>query len=188
MLRIITVIIVVILSGCASTSQTQIKIENAFFTEPTKVLLTLITVNGKVIKKPIKKAGSYLIEVERLKSITDETAIQSFHTMRIKVNENSSYKLNSKEENGYIYVWVEDVNTKQIISTVSALSDFDIPAVDLETPIETIAISGQRLTRLDKIGISSCSFRNTVSGMNKGFEGSITDKKLPERLNHSKCD
>ena len=187
MLRIKTIILALFLSACASTNQSNIKIENAYIEKPSKVLLTLITVNGNFYEKPFEKAGSYLIQVERLKAISNETAEQSFHTMRIKLNENSSYKLNSKEKNGYIYVWVEDANTKQIISTVSALSDFEIPAIDLETSIETIAISGQRLSRLDKIGMSPCGFRNTVSSMNKGFEGSITDKKLPKRWNRAKC-
>ncbi|MGB0898116.1 MAG: hypothetical protein ACPGSN_02610 [Psychrobium sp.] len=187
MLRITIIIIATYLAGCASTNQTNIKIENAYMKQPSKVLLTLLTVNGKIYKKPIDKAGSYLIQVERLKSNTDKTAEQSFHTMRVKLNENSTYKFNSKEENGYIYVWVEDVKTKKIMSTVSALSDFEVPSVILESSIETIAISGQRLSRLDKIGMSPCGFRNTVSSMNKGFEGSITDKKLPKRLNHSKC-
>lgn len=185
--KILTITLAIFLTACVSTPKSTINVKDNYLKKPNEILLTLVGVNGKLFEETITEPGSYLFQVERLESLKGEKAQQSFHTMRVKLEDNSNYQLMTKEENGYIYVWLEDIKSKKIVSTVSALSDFDVPEITLNAPMETIAISGQRISRLDKIGTNPCSFKYTVSDMNHGFEGSITDKKLPTRYNRPRC-
>jgi len=187
MLRLLILLSSLLLIACTTTPTVQINIKDSYITEPKKILVSLMGVNGRPYKQKKLTPGSHIFHIERLEAINNEHATQSFHTIRVKIQDATNYEIKSKTEQGVIYVWLENSANNEIASSMSSLPDYNIPEIALPKDIETIAISGRRINSIDLNGTNNCHFKRMASSQNEGFSGSITDKKLPDRFNRPRC-
>lgn len=175
--------------GCSMTPTSTIVVESYHTVEPSEKLFNLVGVDGKPYKgKPIK-AGSHIFYIEGFEvSKNDKKEVtHSLHAMRVRLLDNTSYQIDTRSEEGVLYVWLIDKASGKRVSSVSSLSQSNLASFERDPNMELITITAEPISALDQNGKSSCQFRTTVSNQNQGFADSITDKKLPDRFNGPNC-
>lgn len=180
-----------LLIACSSTPKApSIAIKNFHTKAPAEKIFSLIGVDGKPHKgKPIL-AGSHIFYIEGFE-VDEEDATQviySLHAMRVRLNENNQYSIKSKALEGVLHVWLNNDTTNERASSISSLTQSSLDVFTRDPDIELITINEKQVSFLDKTGTNNCQFRMTVSNQNKGFDDSITDKKLPDRFNQPRCN
>jgi len=180
----------IILVSCTSTPPpVPIKVSNLQQQTPHEKLFSLVGVDGKPYKNKAIFPGSHIFYIEGFEADAKDNSqvAYSLHSMRVRLAENNDYSIQSKSEEGVLYVWLNNDTTNKLASSVSSMSQSNLKTLTRDPNIELISVSAKAPSAIDKNGKSSCQFKTMGSELNQGFEGSITDKKLPERWNKPRC-
>jgi len=190
MKRIVLIIFCVFLASCANTpSQSSIKIHNLQQQTPHEKFFSLVGIDGKQYKNKPILAGSHIFYIEGFEADEKDNSqvAYSLHAMRVRLEDDHQYSIRSKAQEGVLYVWLNNDTTNKRASSVSSKSQSNLKILTRDPNIEIISVKAKAPKAIDKIGKGSCQFKTMGSELNQGFEGSITDKKLPERWNKPRC-
>jgi len=190
--QLFIVLILLLTTGCTNTA---LKLNKATVlsghktTENSEELFQLVGIDGKYFKGNKVNSGPHTFYIRGLQATQDEKqkVNESMHSLRVKLHENSVYQVMSESNDEAIKVWLEDQENGNIVSDVSTLLVKNIKVIELDKVIpdktERIRVFGKKshFKFTIKPG-GACQFKNAQGANNRGFEESITDRKMPTRF------
>jgi hypothetical protein len=190
--QLIIIVIFLFITGCASSalkSNNATILSNHASTTTSEELFQLVGVDGQVFEGSDVKAGAHLFYIRGLQT-TDKDKKQvneSLHALKVKLDEGSTYQLMSETNDQMIKVWLQEQNEGHIVSDVSTFLVKNINVIELDKVIpdktERIRVFGKKPHFKFEFKLKdACKFKTDHRNLKRGFEGAISDRRLPARL------
>jgi len=187
-------ILVIFILTTACTSQ-QLKSNKATIlpshtsTKNTEELFHLVGLDGRYFEGTEVKAGAHLFYIRGLQTTEEEKkqVNESMHGLKVRLEENLIYRIMSDSNDQFIKVWLQEDKNGQIVSNVSTILVKDIKVIELDEVVpdktERIQIFGTRPHLNYKFKLEdACKFKTDHRNLKRGFDGSISDRRLPSRV------
>jgi len=190
--QLIYIIIILFTTGCASSA---LKSDNATIlskhasTENSEELFQLVGVDGQFFDGSDVRAGAHLFYIRGLQTTEKEKkqVNESLYALKVKLDEASTYQLMSETNKQEIKVWLQEQKEGHIVSDVSTFLVKNMNVIELDKVIpdktERIRVFGKKPHFKFEFKLKdACKFKTAHRNLKRGFEGAISDRRLPARV------